>query len=56
MEKLVRCEACNHGAIVHESVGCSVAGCACSKTMPQLIDEALEAAKREIRREWHVPI
>ncbi|GAC1305117.1 MAG: hypothetical protein NVSMB19_16390 [Vulcanimicrobiaceae bacterium] len=53
MEKLVGCEACKHGAIVHESGGCSVVGCHCAKTMPHLIEEALEAAKSEIRREWH---
>jgi histidinol phosphatase-like enzyme len=54
MEKLVGCETCTHGAIVHENDGCSVGGCACKKTMPRLIEEALDAAKSEIRREWHV--
>ncbi len=53
MEHLIACEACKHGAIVHESRGCTVARCRCDRPMNVLIDEALDAARNEIRREWH---
>lgn len=29
-------------------------GCGCAKNLMRLVDEALEAARNEIRREWHV--
>jgi len=54
MESLVYCETCNHGAIVHEAGGCTQAKCPCRKTLGGLVEEALEAARVEIRREWHV--
>lgn len=52
MERLVSCEACKHGAIEHETTGCTAPRCECRKTLSRLIDEALEAARVEIRREW----
>ena len=54
MEKLVFCESCHHGAIVHEAGGCTVARCGCGKNLSTLVDEALEAARGEIRREWQI--
>jgi hypothetical protein len=54
MEALVYCESCGHGATVHEAVGCTYARCGCAKNLTRLVDEALEAARNEIRREWHV--
>ncbi len=54
MEHLVSCELCKHGAIAHESTGCTYPRCDCRRTLPNLIEEALEAARLEIRREWNV--
>ncbi|GAC1519062.1 MAG: hypothetical protein NVS2B3_15310 [Vulcanimicrobiaceae bacterium] len=54
MESLITCEVCSHGAIVHEATGCSIARCACRKTMSALVEETVEAAKGDIRRDWHL--
>lgn len=54
MEKLVTCNACSHGAILHEPGGCSAPACRCTMSLSALIEEALEAAKVDIRRDWHV--
>ncbi len=54
MEHLVSCEQCSHGAIAHEPTGCTHAKCECRRTLPGLVEEALEAARLEIRREWNV--
>ncbi len=54
MESLVYCDSCRHGAIVHEAVGCTYLRCDCRKNLSHLIDEALEAARNEIRREWQI--
>jgi hypothetical protein len=54
MEALVYCESCGHGATAHEPTGCTYAGCRCGKNLNRLVDEALEAARNEIRREWQV--
>jgi hypothetical protein len=54
MEALVRCEACGHGATAHEATGCTYPSCDCGKNLTRLVDEALESARNDIRREWHV--
>lgn len=54
MEKLLMCEACGHGAIVHDPSGCGAVACRCRKPMTALVDDALEAARGDIRRDWHV--
>jgi len=53
MDSLVSCDSCHHGATVHEAVGCTYAGCRCRKNLANLINDALDAARTEIRREWH---
>lgn len=52
MESLVSCDTCRHGATYHEAAGCTYARCTCRKNLSNLINEALEAARTEIRREW----
>jgi len=54
MESLLRCDTCRHGAALHEAGGCAAGGCTCAKSSGQLVDEALEAARNDIHREWQV--
>jgi hypothetical protein len=54
MDQLVSCQGCRHGALSHEAAGCTHPKCCCTRTLPYLIEEALEAARLEIRREWNV--
>lgn len=54
MEHLLSCHDCRHGAVSHETTGCTYSNCDCKRTLPALIEEALEAARVEMRREWDV--
>jgi hypothetical protein len=50
IESLVRCETCSHGIGSHDGSGCS--DCSCGHTTQDVIEQALEAAREEIRQVW----
>ncbi|MDQ2857676.1 MAG: hypothetical protein M3R53_03365 [Candidatus Eremiobacteraeota bacterium] len=55
MDSLLQCDACRHGAALHDGSGCEVVRCACLLTREDLIADGLAAAKQEIRTLWERP-
>ena len=52
MHALIVCEACSHGAYYHHNGKCEAAKCACERSRNSIIEDALEAARRESVAAW----
>jgi len=52
VEHLIVCKACNHGATLHRGAGCEFPRCSCHGTQQNVVDDALEDAREEMRQQW----
>ncbi|MBD5655882.1 MAG: hypothetical protein IAI50_11985 [Candidatus Eremiobacteraeota bacterium] len=52
MNALVLCVDCAHGAPLHGAGGCEAVTCGCASGKEKIIEDALEAARAEIRAQW----
>jgi len=52
MHALIVCEACLHGAYFHQNGKCEAAKCSCQRSRNSIIEDALEAARRESVAAW----
>jgi hypothetical protein len=54
IESLVLCESCTHGIGSHDGRGCSQ--CRCALTRELVVEQALSAARDEIKELWGAPV